>query len=155
MIVGGGCTLSLNFEQCSNDDDCVGRGEDGASMQCAPEGYCEEATGESGGLSNTDLRVAFVYVGPVGDHGWTKTHDDSRLYLEENIPGITTFYEPLVTPSGAPEVIDNFIQTEAANVVIGTSFDFLGQIQQAAANNPEVDFLTCSGFLTSPVVAPV
>lgn len=149
-LVGGGCTVVLDFEQCASDDDCAGRGGEGVPMQCAPAGYCEAAQGESEGSSGTELRVAFVYVGPVGDHGWTKTHDDSRLYLEENIPNITTFYEPLVTPSGAPDVIDSFIRDEGANVVIGTSFDFLGPIQQAAANNPDVDFLTCSGFLTSP-----
>ncbi len=145
----GGCSLALDFEQCVDDAECAGRSVDGMAMRCAPEGYCEPLEGESG-PSDVPPRIAFVYVGPVGDHGWTKTHDDSRLYLEQQISDVVTFYEPLVTPSDAPGVIDNFIQNEGATLVIGTSFDFLGPIQQAAANNPDVDFLTCSGFLTGP-----
>ena len=93
--------------------------------------------------------VGFVYVGPVGDHGWTKTHDDSRLALEESIDSIETRFEPSVNPADAVEVMDGMIEA-GANVVIGTSFDFLSAVQQAAANHPDVNFLITSGFVTSP-----
>ena len=38
------------------------------------------------------FNVAFVYVGPVGDAGWTYAHDEGRRYLEENLEGVHTAY---------------------------------------------------------------
>lgn len=96
-----------------------------------------------------DPNVLFVYVGPVGDHGWTKAHDDGRLYLEEALPQVQTTYEPSVMPSDAVEVIQGHID-EGVNVVFTTSFDFLSQTQTAAANNPDVLFESCSGFVSAP-----
>jgi basic membrane protein A len=31
-------------------------------------------------------KVAFIYVGPVGDAGWSFAHDQGRKYLEKNLP---------------------------------------------------------------------
>ena len=38
-------------------------------------------------LANADekLKVGFVYVGPVGDHGWTYMHDQGRLLVESEL----------------------------------------------------------------------
>ena len=94
-------------------------------------------------------RVGFLYVGPVGDHGWTKAHDDGRLYLEEHLDGVTTHYEPSVLPADAVSVMDGFI-AEGDNVIFTTSYDFISQTQNAAANNPTVNFLNCSGFYSTP-----
>jgi basic membrane protein A len=96
----------------------------------------------------TDPSVGFVYVGPVGDHGWTKAHDDGRVYLEENVAGVSTHYEPSVISADAPEVMDAFI-AGGDDIVITTSFDYIAQTQNAAANNPDVNFLNCSGFYSS------
>ncbi|MFH1464195.1 MAG: BMP family ABC transporter substrate-binding protein [Pseudomonadota bacterium] len=93
-------------------------------------------------------RVGFLYVGPVGDHGWTKAHDDGRLYIEEHLPGVTTHYEPSVIPADALTVMDEFV-AGGDNIIFTTSYDFISQTQNAAANNPEVNFLNCSGFYSS------
>jgi len=34
------------------------------------------------------VKAAFVYVGPVGDHGWTYAHDQGRKYLEANVSNV-------------------------------------------------------------------
>jgi basic membrane protein A len=49
-------------------------------------------------------KVAFVYVGPVGDMGWTYAHDQGRLYLEKEL-GVETAYSELVAegPDSTPE----------------------------------------------------
>lgn len=142
------CSLALDFQQCESNADCERLGVEGAV--CHIDGYCSISGDGAGPSLSGPPRIGFVYVGPVGDHGWTKTHDDSRLYLEEAIPGAVTFSEPLVTPSRAPDVIKSFIEEEGANIVIGTSFDFLGPVQEAAANNSDVNFLICSGFVGGP-----
>lgn len=93
--------------------------------------------------------VGFLYVGPVGDHGWTKTHDDARKYLEANLQDVSTHFAPSVTAADAPRVIAEFIE-RGDDVIIGTSFDFLVPMQAAAANHPDRKFLICSGFQTAP-----
>ena len=39
------------------------------------------------------IKVGFVYVGPIGDLGWTYAHDQGRLALEEAIPNVETGYQ--------------------------------------------------------------
>ncbi|MGB9695280.1 MAG: BMP family ABC transporter substrate-binding protein, partial [Caldisericaceae bacterium] len=36
------------------------------------------------------IKVAFIYVGPKNDGGWTQAHDDGRLYLEQQLPYVQT-----------------------------------------------------------------
>jgi basic membrane protein A and related proteins len=100
------------------------------------------------GADLSEPSVGFVYVGPVGDHGWTKAHDDGRLYLEDQVDGVTTHYEPSVIAADAPDVMDAFI-AEGDNIIFTTSFDYIAQTQNAAANNADVNFLNCSGFYSS------
>ncbi len=96
-----------------------------------------------------EARVGFLYVGPVGDHGWTKAHDVGREYLESELDGVTTQYQPSVIAADAVDVMEEFI-AGGDNVLVTTSFDFLSATQTAAANHPEARFLNCSGFVSSP-----
>lgn len=96
-----------------------------------------------------NLQVGMLYVGPVGDHGWTLTHELSRQYFTERIPGTVSDFEPSVDPADAETVMQRFI-ARGDNVIIGTSFDFTAPILATAANNPDVNFLLCSGFQSSP-----
>jgi len=93
--------------------------------------------------------VGFVYVGPVGDHGWTLTHELGRQHLENELDGVDTHYEPSVSPADALDVMEQFI-ADGDNIVITTSHDFLTATQTAAANHPDVRFLSCSGFTSGP-----
>jgi len=94
-------------------------------------------------------RIGYLYVGPVGDHGWTKAHDDGRKYLEAAMPGTFTETAPSTPAADAAAKIDEFV-ANGDNVIIGTSYDFLLAVQNRAANYPDVNFLICSGFITSP-----
>ena len=41
------------------------------------------------------LKVGFIYVGLIGDYGWSYAHDQRRKYLETTLPDVnTTFVEP-------------------------------------------------------------
>ena len=139
-----GCTLAHDWAECSVDADCVGLETNGKALTCEDE-RCVEDGGTSGALP----RVAYLYVGPVGDYGWTRTHDEGRLYLEAEFPEIATTFEPSVEPADAPAAIERLIDN-GFDLIVGTSFDFLVQTQNAAANNPDVKFLLTSGFVTSP-----
>lgn len=97
------------------------------------------------------LRVGYLYIGPVGDHGWTKSHDDGRAYMEAQLgDAIKVNTSPSIAPNDAPDEIERMITEEGDHVIIGTSFDFLASLQSAAPNHPDVTFLTCSGFEHGP-----
>src|SRR5215210_2383960 len=55
----------------------------------------------SGGGSKDKLKVAFVYIGPTGDAGWTTRHDEGRKFLQKKLGDKveTTFVENV--PEGA------------------------------------------------------
>lgn len=102
-------------------------------------------------ISTEDMHVGFVYVGPVGDHGWTKTHDDGRLYLEEDL-GVTSEYLASVDPADTEAAIDELV-ANGSNVVFTTSFDYAADTLQSAVNYPDVSFFNCSGEVYSDNLA--
>ncbi len=133
------CSFStVQQNSCADDTDCAGIGEG----QCLPSGYCKGATLVP---ESKVLKVGMLYVGPVGDHGWTKAHDDSRKYVLETMSDVEIEFRPSVSPVDAPTQIAELIST-GHNVIIGTSFDFVGSVQEAALTYPDVDFLVTSGF---------
>ncbi len=113
-----------------------------ACMPAWPEGDTSGG-GDDGGVPIGDVHVGYVYIGPVGDHGWTKSHDDGRLEMEEAL-GVTTSYVPSVIPADAISTMDTMM-ADGANILFTTSFDFVSQTQQAASSNPDASFLSCSG----------
>lgn len=90
-------------------------------------------------------KVAMIYVGPVGDFGWTWAHEQGRKYVA-NLGYETTFAESIL-PQDAPKQMEDFIK-RGYNVIIGTSHDFLVPLLSKTSLHPNVNFLTCSGFET-------
>lgn len=172
--VTSGCSLLLNPElggegdgrygaRCASSDACdTGRCDLGrctvscsASAPC-PGDYpaeCNEATGSCRFLSPPPiagtLKVGMLYVGPVGDHGWTLTHELSRQYFTSRISDVESQFTPSVSTGNAGAAIDEFVQ-RGDNVIIGTSYDFLVPFLEKSQRYPEVNFLLCSGFSTGP-----
>ena len=166
----GGCSLLLDpqldergevefGDRCTDDFECQSGlcesrrcgAECSATVAC-PEGGACGPDGQCDFLRPPPIdpvQAGFLYIGPVGDHGWTKAHDDSRAYMLEQLPDATAMFAPTVAPSDAPARIDEFV-ARGDNVVIGTSFDFLAAMQGAALRYPDVNFLLCSGFSSGP-----
>lgn len=97
------------------------------------------------------LKVAFVYVGPVGDAGWTLAHDNGRKFLEKNLPNVETTYLENVpeAPADAERVFTELAQ-KGYQVIFGTSFGYMDPMLKVAAKFPNVIFLHCSGYKTAP-----
>ncbi len=91
-------------------------------------------------------KIAFLYVGPIGDFGWTWAHEQSRLYLKKL--GYQTTAASSVSVKDAPNQIETFIK-KGYNTIIGTSFDFLVPTLTKASQHKDINFLECSGFQTS------
>ncbi len=91
------------------------------------------------------VKAGFVYVGPVGDYGWTYAHDRGRLYAEEKLPWLETIYIESVPEAEAAGAIENLL-AQGADIVFTTSFGYMDQTAEAAAKHPDKFFAHCSGY---------
>ena len=122
-----------------------------AACSSTPAGSGSGATGGTSGTgSATKMKVAFVYVGPVGDAGWTKKHDDGRKELEAAMGDKvqTTFLESV--PEGAEsEATFERLAREGNKIIFATSFGYMDQMLAVAAKYPDVIFMHATGYKTS------
>ncbi len=102
------------------------------------------------------LKVAFVYVAPIGDMGWTWAHDQGRLYLEEKLAGKveTTYIENVPEGPDAERVIRDFAQ-KGYKLIITTSFGFMDPTANVAKEFPETWFVHISGYKTADNLSTV
>ncbi|MER3444458.1 MAG: BMP family ABC transporter substrate-binding protein, partial [Meiothermus sp.] len=98
------------------------------------------------------LKACFIYVGPIGDVGWTFAHNEARLAAEKAIPGLETKYVESVPEGQAVPVIDRLV-ADGCNVIFTTSFGFMDQTLEAAKKYPDVIFAHASGFKRAPNMA--
>jgi basic membrane protein A len=133
------CRANRCAATCDAATPCPGDGP------CGGDGFCRYLSPPP----KENLQVGMLYVGPVGDHGWTKAHDDSRIYFLDQLDNVSAMVAPSVAAPDALGRIDEFV-ARGDNVVIATSFDFLVPMQNAALRYPDVNFLLCSGFTTGP-----
>ncbi len=91
--------------------------------------------------------VAFVYVGPIGDAGWTYAHNQGREYLEANVDNVHTVYlESIISEADAGRVMRNLAR-KRFDAIIATSFEFQFPMPEIAEEFPDTAFLHVSGFL--------
>ncbi len=98
-------------------------------------------------LSASDIKVGFIYVGPIGDGGYSYAHDQGRLYMEKELGLQPSIIKENVKEEDAEvqNVIESMID-QGANVIVGTSFGFMDGMKKAALEHPTVKFLHCSGY---------
>ena len=105
----------------------------------------EEATGTND--QEKQYKVGFIYVGPIGDGGWSYAQNEGRLYLEEKL-GVPTIYKESVPEEAECEKVINDMIDEGCNIIFTTSFGFMDWTERAAKNHPDVYFFHCSGYKT-------
>lgn len=94
------------------------------------------------------VKAGFIYVGPVGDGGYTYAHDQGRLYLEKKLGIKTVILENIPEdPVEVQKACDNLID-QGCNLIFGTSFGFMDGMVKAAKKYPDVVFMHCSGYRT-------
>jgi len=93
------------------------------------------------------LKAAFVYVGPIGDHGWTYQHDRGRLAVEDALGDRveTGYVESVAEGQDAERVIERLAR-EGAGIVFTTSFGFMNPTIKVAKRFPEVKFEHATGY---------
>jgi basic membrane protein A len=116
------------------------------ALLCVALFFGVSAAGALEPVAPKDLKVGFVYVGPVGDGGWTFMHEKGRLEMEKAFPGLESFFVESV-PEGpdSVRVMETFIRN-GARLVFATSFGYMDFVQEVASKNPDVVFMHCSGY---------
>jgi len=97
-------------------------------------------------VPGTPLKVGFIYVGPIGDLGWTYAHDEARRICEDIFPWLETVYVESVAEGNEGLYIDKLIVEEGCDVIFTTSFGFMDGTLISAQKYPDKIFAHCSGF---------
>jgi basic membrane protein A and related proteins len=97
--------------------------------------------------ANQPLKVGFIYIGPVGDYGWTYAHDLGRREMENNLQGKvkTTFVENVSEGADAERVIRQ-LALDGNKLIFTTSFGYMNPTMKVAKDFPNVFFEQCMGY---------
>jgi basic membrane protein A len=100
------------------------------------------------------VKAGFVYVGPVGDHGWTYRHDVGRKDLEAALGDqvATSFVENVSEGPDAERVIRQ-LAAAGNHIVFTTSFGFMNPTVRVAQQFSDVKFEHCTGYKTADNLA--
>ncbi|MBK8049483.1 MAG: BMP family ABC transporter substrate-binding protein [Anaerolineales bacterium] len=120
-------------------------GEAAATQEAAP-------AAEAGGIQIPTIEegkfnVAFVYVGPIGDGGYTYAHNQGREYVDAQLGDKvhTAYIESVPEGADAERVIRNLARA-GFDAVITTSFGYMDPTATVAEEFPDTDFIHVSGF---------
>ena len=92
------------------------------------------------------LKAYWVYVGPIGDYGWSYEHDQGRKYVESVLGDLVeTGYVEKVPEDQVGQVIDNAV-AEGYELIFTTSFGYMDETNRKAGEYPRVLFGHCSGY---------
>ena len=101
----------------------------------------------SGGAFAEPLKVGFVYVGPIGDHGWTYRHNECRLAVEKAYGDkvVTAYVESVQEGADAERVIRS-LAADGNRLIFTTSFGFMNPTLKVAEQFPDVMFEHSTGY---------
>lgn len=96
------------------------------------------------------LKIAFAYVGPVGDGGYSFAHDQARKKLEAEFGDKiqTTFVESVPEGPDAERVLRD-LASQGNKLVFGTTFGYMDTIQKLAPDFPNVKWEHATGYKTA------
>ncbi|MEM6478264.1 MAG: BMP family ABC transporter substrate-binding protein [Pseudomonadota bacterium] len=92
-------------------------------------------------------KVGFVYVGSIGDGGWTFEHNESRLAVEEHFgDAVETVFVENVPEGADAERVMTEMALQGADLIFTTSFGYMDATNNVAAKFPDVKFEHATGY---------
>ena len=92
-------------------------------------------------------KVGFVYVGPIGDHGWTYRHDIGRQAIEAEFgDAVETSYVESVSEGPDAERVIRQLASDGHDLIFTTSFGFMNPTVKVAKQFPDVKFEHATGY---------
>ncbi|TCP59812.1 nucleoside-binding protein [Rhodovulum bhavnagarense] len=104
------------------------------------------------GMSGTAIaqdktKVGFVFVGPIGDGGWTYEHNEGRLAVEAHFgDAVETIYQESVPEGADAERVLTQMALSGADLIFTTSFGYMDPTLNVAAKFPNVKFEHATGY---------
>ncbi len=135
-VAAAGAALALGY--------VLGRGG-GAPAAKTTRTILETMT-ERSGAKGPLLKAYWIYIGPIGDMGWSYEHDQGRKYVEKILDGfVETGYDEQVPEDRVGQVIDSAV-AKGYNLIFTTSFGYMDATNAKAGQYPRVLFGHCSGY---------
>jgi simple sugar transport system substrate-binding protein len=102
-------------------------------------------------LAAEPLKAAWIYVGPVGDAGWSYAHDQGRKAVEKKFGNKikTTYVESVPEGADAERVIRD-LAAQGNKIIFATSFGYMEPMLRVAQEFPDVKFEHATGYKTAP-----
>ena len=93
------------------------------------------------------LKIAFAYVGPTGDGGWTFAHDQARKALEKEFGDkiVTSFVEKVPESADAERVFRD-LAGQGNKLIFGTTFGYMEPMLKLAPEFKDVKFEHATGY---------
>lgn len=112
------------------------------------------AAGLAGAATAADVKVGFIYVGPIGDGGWTYHHNEGRLAVEEHFGDrVETVFQENVPEGADAERAMTQMALAGADLIFTTSFGYMDPTINVAAKFPNVKFEHATGYKTADNVS--
>ena len=110
----------------------------------------QTSTQTSTQTSAQPLKIAFAYVGPVGDGGWSFAHDNARQALQKEFGDKieTVFVENVPGSADAERVLRDFA-SQGSKLIFGTTFGYMEPMLKVAADFKDVKFEHATGYKTA------
>ena len=109
--------------------------------------------GAKGPSADNPFQVAFIYVGPVGDLGWSYAHDQGRQALDAAFDEVETSYIELVAEGPDAERVLRDYAEQGYDMIFATSFGYMDSVLEVAETYPDIYFEHCTGYETAENVA--
>lgn len=120
-------------------------GSNDSKEEAKQEGTEQAASSNEAETKADDMTIGFIFIGPIGDGGYTYAHNEGRLELEEKL-GVKTIYKESVPEGPEVEKVLRDMVDQGANAIFATSFGYMDYVEKVAKDYPEVKFLHCSGY---------
>ncbi len=127
-----------------------GKKEEATTTAAAPQAAPASAAAPAPAASEP-LKIAFAYVGPVGDAGWTFAHDRGRKAVEAEFGDkVKTSYAESVPEGPDAERVLRDMASQGNKLIFGTTFGYMDYMLKVAADFPDVKFEHATGYKTAP-----
>ncbi|WP_425261464.1 BMP family ABC transporter substrate-binding protein [Rubrivivax sp. RP6-9] len=113
----------------------------------APQAAAPASAAASAPAKPEPLKIAFAYVGPVGDGGWTFAHDNARKAVEKEFGDkvVTSFVENVPEAADAERVFRDMVG-QGNKLIFGTTFGYMEPMLKVAADAKDVRFEHATGY---------
>ena len=97
-------------------------------------------------IEDGKFNVAFVLIGPHDDGGWSQSHYEGLVYVQDNVPNVHTAYIENVPEGTDSEQVFRSLSRKGFDLIFGTSFGFMDPMEIVAEEFPDTTYIHISGY---------